>query len=1329
MSKETNPESLPAEEKENIQDAALQEALESIKRTAEAAPQEGTLDSQFYVDPISLKERIKATLEAEAIAALKDPDVAKMNKFIFDNVPASVVAMLDRIKSAHTATGAKIETVAKMVDRFAVWEHFASGGIIVTTFALASLITYFRLGWFASIAAVWYLCFLYKQNTDRLRYKIKHKTIKEQNEFSADSDCESLEWFNGLVSRLWLNAEVALSQQVKENIDVTLSTIKIPGIDEILMARFCLGSQAPRIESIKTFPGIDDNTYVLDLDLLFLPYDEETLSNQEKRIKGVRNFEVLMEAKLSKIPLPIALREVFFNGQLRVKFQLMTTFPHIRMVDVGFITPPVIDFVLRPLGANVTRVAGLGRMIKDVVNVQINSLLVNPKKLSFDVPKLLNSDAALTEMPVGVLRVIVYEAAGLQNYDRSGVTMSCPSTAVLLGGEEVSRTLVIADNLDPKWNSIQNIVIKHGTLSLSDRASEIRFEVLHHNALISKLLGSTLPLQLSKWLRLMGLDYLEEGPLSEEEAAQLLHEWGSPFETTGTVWKDLVLNRKKAGSLRIDLTFIPTLPLTDPKAPAASSSMVQSTDATKKAPCVVTLVMNQAKELIQGHNGVIECIGKMDDVEVVATASRKRTVNPKWGSKHHFFCPDLNTAEVSFEVHNRNRMIGSCTINLKKALASKNPWYRLAGGGKLSVSVLCRPLDTNYSTVEPAIAKRYDPVGLLRLQVLEARELPMNTVDKASMGLSKLNPFCKLYIQGRSIGSTMTREKSNQPFWNETFLAPSYSTKETIGIDVFDDTAFQDAHLGKIELPIDVLNRMVDGTFNVDESLEMSVHIKNGLRVSKSLTGIVDVWAPLYKKDEHKIEELEQAQEEHREKKQLGFLTVPRATIKAVKGGIGAVTNVTADILEKGTHFAMDPLALLQGNQNGHVHFQFQLLPQDANAVVDLRTEKQETTIPGKSSNTTDRMIGTGILRLKLDSASLPSKKHAYVQVISHGQEIQSTYTNVESSSSPAWYASKDEFISDITQLDIKFLVREQMDLKPASTDPIIGHWDGNFIDDVLGKGPLNLDLRVGSGEVVGQLAVAAIFYPVPLGGKQQQVSDSGNLRIDLVEASHLNASSGTCLCLGLCTGTVSPYIVASLNGVEVLRTRVAKKSTNPRFDQGVDVEVHSRMKSHLLLQVKSQHHFGSDEQVGSVNVPLQDWVCTEPTEVILHIDDSEATLKLTYYFEPKDLKTMSPAPKAVHREVNGGNAIRKLGKGLTTGIGKLGGVTSNGLSKIGDVVTFNHPKAGNSQTLRGKPSVETLHEDDAEHFAVPTELTRSSSRSSHRSSHHSLIGSFFKKL
>ena len=60
------------------------------------------------------------------------------------HMPPIVFIAIQKVKALNKDAGEKIEEIARVVDGFAVWEHFATGGLILATSLATWFITYFR---------------------------------------------------------------------------------------------------------------------------------------------------------------------------------------------------------------------------------------------------------------------------------------------------------------------------------------------------------------------------------------------------------------------------------------------------------------------------------------------------------------------------------------------------------------------------------------------------------------------------------------------------------------------------------------------------------------------------------------------------------------------------------------------------------------------------------------------------------------------------------------------------------------------------------------------------------------------------------------------------------------------------------------------------------------------------------------------------------------------------------------------------------------------------------------------------------------------------------
>lgn len=60
--------------------------------------------------------------------------------------------------------------------------------------------------------------------------------------------------------------------------------------------------------------------------------------------------------------------------------------------------------MLKPLGTDLSKIAGLGTFIKDTVDSQLAQIIVNPVKMSLPIGEWMGDNTGKTGVPVGVLR-------------------------------------------------------------------------------------------------------------------------------------------------------------------------------------------------------------------------------------------------------------------------------------------------------------------------------------------------------------------------------------------------------------------------------------------------------------------------------------------------------------------------------------------------------------------------------------------------------------------------------------------------------------------------------------------------------------------------------------------------------------------------------------------------------------------------------------------------------------------------------------------------------------------------------------------------------------
>jgi Ca2+-dependent lipid-binding protein len=90
----------------------------------------------------------------------------------------------------------------------------------------------------------------------------------------------------------------------------------------------------------------------MDWTVSFKPNDTFGMSKTELDRKI--NPKVVLNIRLGKgfvgTAIPVLVENMSFKGRIRIKFQLMSKMPHVRLVEACFMEKPLFDYVLKPVG-------------------------------------------------------------------------------------------------------------------------------------------------------------------------------------------------------------------------------------------------------------------------------------------------------------------------------------------------------------------------------------------------------------------------------------------------------------------------------------------------------------------------------------------------------------------------------------------------------------------------------------------------------------------------------------------------------------------------------------------------------------------------------------------------------------------------------------------------------------------------------------------------------------------------------------------------------------------------------------------------------------------
>jgi Ca2+-dependent lipid-binding protein len=192
----------------------------------------------------------------------------------------------------------------------------------------------------------------YMTSMARVRRCARDDIQRELVKTRLASEHESADWINNFLDRFWLIYEPVLSATVVSSVDQILSTTTPAFLDSLRLTTFTLGTKAPRIDKVRTFPKTPDDIVMMDWGISFTPNDVSDMTPRQAAQKV--NPKIVLSVRVGKglatAAMPILLEDIAFSGLMRIRLKLMSNFPHVQVVDISFLEKPVIDYVLKPVG-------------------------------------------------------------------------------------------------------------------------------------------------------------------------------------------------------------------------------------------------------------------------------------------------------------------------------------------------------------------------------------------------------------------------------------------------------------------------------------------------------------------------------------------------------------------------------------------------------------------------------------------------------------------------------------------------------------------------------------------------------------------------------------------------------------------------------------------------------------------------------------------------------------------------------------------------------------------------------------------------------------------
>lgn len=1081
--------------------------------------------------------------------------------------------------------------------------------------AVAGLLS-FAMGKFKwSLAPVFFVILLtslyYRTSTRKYRTRIRDLVQKEFTVQDIEDDYESMEWLNLLLDTYWPIIEPTVSQMIVTQANDILATHpKIPAfITNLWIDQFTLGVKPPRIEAVKTFQNTESDVVVMDWSLSFTPHDLTDMTAKQNR--NYVNQLVLLKLKLFKfLTIPIACSNVSFKINIRLRFKLMESFPHMETVNIQLIDIPDIDFIAQLLGNTIFNweimaIPGLYPFIKIMSKKYLGPMLMSPFSLQLNIPSLLSN----TNLSVGIVELTIKNATDLHTGAGDLLQTSVdPYLRFEVNGKFVGKTRIVRDSLNPVWNETSYILV---------------------NSLTDPLTISVLDKRVRLKDKLFGRIEFNLNSINDSNNNKDSKNNNNNNSMQKDLKADFLRNSKKVGTLNFNLKYFPTL---QPKR--------LPNGTVEELPDLNTGIAKIVVDEIQGMNSTLadeDNLNNLDDKakdeikkkqtdllkesysvqvfmnakSVLKTSKVKNDINGimAYSEQYEAMIADRRKTTYRFVVKNSKDEVVCSTVQTlnelidRSEIDKKSIPLKDSNGGSIKISAYWRPVRLDFGSNSVAYTP---PIGVVRVFIQQANSL-LN-LEK----IGKIDPYAKVLVNGISRGRTDEVSSTLNPVWKKSIYVAVTSPNQRVTLEVMDvESADKDRSVGKFDINLQTLFEK-----NEDDKYEAVVDDKphiGRLITKKGVHGNVTYYISFYPIiPVLTLEEIEDSKKI--EKKKLELFQKKAEKKKLSK--------------EEKEQFEEDTLAI----------------------------EGVEHMFKKKEKLTLDQLMKfkSGVLAISVLDGNV-SQRETYVQAFfdSNGH-----YRFV----SPKLNSTviKDGWTGDVTIKELDYSI---------TTFRVTKHKNANKAEDCLCEvtvptseivkncyyKPSVLNL---SGDASAKLLIQAQWFPLDTKELPQTdlITNQGDLVVTAKSAENLISADTN--------GYSDPYLKFYINDEEdaVFKTRTQKKTLNPTWNESKTCEITNRVMDVLHVKVMDWDATSGDDCIGWGKIKLSEVVPYEITSIDVKIRDGGqdgGIVHLDFEFNPRYIITTTK------RETNVGDVAAK---GLGTGIKAGTTVVGAGFDTVGKI-------------------------------------------------------------
>ncbi|KIJ45255.1 hypothetical protein M422DRAFT_207610 [Sphaerobolus stellatus SS14] len=1078
------------------------------------------------------------------------------------------------------------------------WYHNAA--VIFFAVIASHFITLFRLGWGALLILLAFCATYYSTSIGRVRRRARDDIQRELVKTRLISEHESADWINNFMDRFWKIYEPVLCQTIVSSVDQILSVNTPPFLESLRLTTFTLGSKAPRIDSVRTFPSTADDIVMMDWGISFTPTDVSDLP--PRLAKNKTNPKIVLTIRLGKgvasAAIPILVEDISFTGKMRIRMKLMNNFPHVQLVDITFLEKPLIDYVLKPIGGetfgfDIASIPGLSSFIRDMTHGTLGPMMYDPNVFTLNLEQLLSGTPL--DVAIGVLQITVHNARGLTS---TGIRGGAPDPYVSFSIEnrqELARTSYKEDTYNPAWHETKFLLINSLSESLSMSVKDYNEHRKDAN---------------------MGIATFELGKLKEDAN---LEDLVAPITKEG----------KPRGELRFDAAFYPVLKPT--KVDGVEQPLPDSNVG------IVRLTIHQAKDLDKGSiiTGALSPFAKVflgtSTSHTHVTPRPKNTLSPVWESSTEFLCADRSSSVITIKVIDDRDFLSDPTIGLirvklddlldAKKEAGKD-WWPLSNckSGRIRLTAEWKPLNMAGSIQG---ANQYTPpIGVVRLWLNKAVDL--KNVEAALGG--KSDPYVRVMLHNLVMTRTEVINNNLNPEWNQIVYVPVHSPREVIILECMDyQHLTKDRSLGSVELRVGDLvqeskeNKEIPYTSKGRKDLIESFRQDKGNTYKGKLYFQAEFVPGVLLKDiEFDVPKSELSKIVETTKVETGASSsVPTPPVPAVP---------TSPVSSKSQNGAAEEIEL------------------------DVET-KAEPEYEG-AVMTKEELFKhqSGIIVFNLIGGTLAKK--ARLEVLMDDGYWPVAVTPKSRSVHAKWGMVTEGFVKelDFGQVWLKLDQSEDDDKDDLIAELKID--TKAFLEQCMDE-PYRFKMTDVEGRNESFVEIQARYIPADvILEARESINNQGLLRVDLISGHDILAADRS--------GKSDPYAVFSFNNQKVFKSQTKKKTLNPEWDETFEFTVPSRVGSRFEVELFDWNQIEQSKSLGVGVIDLEDLEPFVGDERSIPLASprtgAKGEVKVRLLFQPaiiaktrKNTSTFSTAGRAM---TTVGALPLGAGKGLVHGVG-----------------------------------------------------------------------------